>query len=54
MILFFVIRTYVKDVKEIGKDDLAVPLSERLLFYFGMFGIPITALIAFFIYHLIF
>lgn len=54
MILFWVLRTYIKDVKEIGKDDLAVPLSERLFIYFGMFGIPITALIACLIYHFVF
>lgn len=54
MILFWVLRTYFKDVKEIGKDDLAVPLFERLLLYLGMFGIPIGAMIVYIIYHLIF
>lgn len=34
MLLIFIICVYIKDCKEIGKENLAVPLSERLLTYF--------------------
>ena len=51
MILFFVLKTYFKDVKEIGKEKLAVSLSERLCAYFAMIGIPIISLICCILYH---
>jgi hypothetical protein len=51
MILFFVLRTYAKDVKEIGKEHLAVSLSERLCCYFAMIGIPAISLIGYILYH---
>lgn len=51
MILFFVLRTYFKDVKEIGKENLAVSLGERLCCYFAMIGIPIISLISYILYH---
>jgi hypothetical protein len=41
MILLLVIITYIRDCKEIGKDDLAVPLSERLFAYFVYIFLPI-------------
>ena len=53
MILFFVLRTYFQDVKEIGKERLAVPLGERLLCYFGMVGLPAIYLIGCIIYTVI-
>lgn len=53
MILFFVLRTYFQDVKEIGKERLAVPLGERLLCYFGMVGLPTIYLIGCVIYTVI-
>lgn len=53
MILFFVLRTYFKDVKEIGKDNLAISLSERLCAYFAIVGIPAIALIGYTLYYLI-
>ena len=49
--LFFVLRTYFKDVKEIGKDRLAVSLGERLCYYFAMIGIPAISLIGYILYH---
>lgn len=54
MILVWVLVNYFKDVKEIGKEDLAVPLFERLLLYLGMFGIPIGVTIIYILYHIIF
>lgn len=54
MILFVVLRTYFKDVKEIGKEKLAVPLGERLACYFALVGIPMGALIGWIIYHCIY
>ena len=51
MILFFVLMTYFKDVKEIGKDHLAVSLSERLGFYCALVGIPAIGLIGYIIYY---
>lgn len=51
MILFFVLRTYFKDVKEIGKEHLAVSLSERLCYYLAMFGIPFISLIGYILYY---
>jgi len=53
MILFFVLRTYFKDVKEIGKDNLAISLSERLCAYFAIIGIPAIGLIGYILYYLI-
>ena len=40
MILFFVIREWKKDCERIGKENLAVPLQDRLLSYFGFIIIP--------------
>lgn len=54
MILFFILKTYFNDVKEIGKDKLAVPLSERLAYYLALIGIPTVALIIWIIYHCIY
>lgn len=34
MILFLILHNYKKDCKLKGKENLAVPLFERLLFYF--------------------
>lgn len=51
MMLFIVLRTYFKDVKEIGKDNLAVPLGERLCCYFAMIGIPVGSLIVYILLH---
>lgn len=53
MILFFVLRTYFQDVKEIGKERLAVSLGERLACYFAMFGIPAIYLIGYILYTVI-
>ena len=41
MILVYVLYVYYKDCKEIGKDDLAVPLSERLEAYLLLVIVPI-------------
>ena len=38
MILFFVLKTYFKDVKELGKEKLAMSLGERLRCYFAALG----------------
>lgn len=51
MMLFIVLRTYFKDVKELGKENLAVPLSERLCVYFAMIGIPVGSLIVYILLH---
>lgn len=51
MVLFLVLRTYFKDVKEIGKENLAVSLSERLACYFAIIGIPAITLIGYILYH---
>lgn len=51
MILFFVLRTYFKDVKEIGKDRLMVSLSERLCGYFGIIGIFVISLGGYILYY---
>lgn len=51
MMLFIVLRTYFKDVKEIGKENLAVPLGERLFAYFAMIGIPVGSLIGYILLH---
>lgn len=51
MILFFVLRTYFQDVKEIGKERLAVSLGERLTYYFAMFGLPAIVLIGYILYY---
>ena len=47
MILFFVLKFYFRDVKELGKDNLGVPLSERLFLYCIMVGIPVTVLVGY-------
>lgn len=41
--MFFILMlvTYFDDVKKIGKDNLAVPFSERLFVYFGFIFLPI-------------
>lgn len=41
MLLIFCILNYLRDCKEIGKENLAVPLSERLFAYFLCFILPI-------------
>lgn len=41
MILIIVIIAYIKDSREIGKENLAVPLSERLTWYLILIGLPI-------------
>lgn len=41
MILLLVIITYIRDCKEIGKENLAVPLRERLSVYFAFIILPI-------------
>lgn len=51
MILFFVLITYFKDVKKLGRENLAVSLNERLACYFAIIGIPAISLIGYFIYH---
>lgn len=50
MILFITLRTYFKDVKEFGKEHLAVSLGGRLTRYFAMIGIPAIALIGYILY----
>ena len=42
MFLCLLLWEYRKDCKEIGKENLAVPLSERLLFYFIYFVFPVS------------
>ena len=42
MIFLMTIITYIRDCKEIGKENLAVPLSERLFTYFGYIFLPIV------------
>lgn len=54
MMLFFVLRTYFKDVKELGKENLAVSLGERLCAYFAMIGIPVGSLIVYILLHFIY
>lgn len=41
MFLLLVLYNYKKDCKEIGKDKLALNLSERLFSYFICFPLPI-------------
>lgn len=41
MILIIMIITYIKDCREIGKENLAVPLSKRLAWYLILIGLPI-------------
>lgn len=53
MILYIVLKTYFKDVKEIGKENLAVPLSERLLVYFSLYVFPIAGLLIYYLTHII-
>lgn len=41
MILIIVIIAYIRDCREIGKENLAVPLSERLIWYLIFIALPI-------------
>ena len=41
MILTLLIITYIRDCKELGKENLAAPLSERLLWYFIFVILPL-------------
>lgn len=41
MILITILIIYFKDCREIGKENLAVPLSERLILYLMLYGIPV-------------
>ena len=45
MILAFVLWQYRKDVKQIGKDRLAVSLGERLGTYFCFVFVPIVGIL---------
>jgi hypothetical protein len=47
MILLLVIITYIRDCKEIGKDNLAVPLSERMFTYFVYIFLPVLLCVLF-------
>lgn len=40
MILLWLLLEYKKDCKEIGKENLAVPLKERLESYFFFIVLP--------------
>lgn len=40
MILIIILIIYFKDRREYGKENLAVPLSERLICYLILFVIP--------------
>lgn len=53
MILFFIIKTYIRDCKEIGKENLAVSLAERLGIYLGIVGIPTAITIIYILTHII-
>lgn len=39
MILITILIIYFKDCREIGKESLSVPLSERLILYLMLYGI---------------
>ena len=41
MFLILVLYNYYKDVKEIGKNNLALNLKQRLISYFICFPLPI-------------
>lgn len=41
MILLMIIITYIRDCKKIGKDNLAVPLHERLAYYIILVVLPL-------------
>ncbi len=45
MIFIMMLICYHRDVKELGKENLAVPLKERLATYFAFFLFPIIAII---------
>lgn len=45
MLLLIIILIWRKDCKEIGKENLAVPLSERLAVYFVMVVLPIVFIV---------
>ena len=42
MILCWLLLNYWKDCKEIGKENLAVPLKDRLEAYFLCFVLPVV------------
>ena len=42
MILLLILLEYYEDVKEYGKENLAVSLSRRLITYFIYVGIPVA------------
>lgn len=54
MILFCILRTYFKDVKELGKENLTMSLKERLCRYFLLIGISALALISILIDYMIY
>lgn len=41
MFLIIIIIVYIKDCREIGKENLAVPLSDRIRAYIMIFVIPV-------------
>ena len=41
MILALMIWVYIQDCKQIGKNNLAVPFSERLNWYFILIVLPV-------------
>lgn len=45
MIFIMMLICYYRDVKELGKENLAVPLRERLATYFVFYLFPIVAVI---------
>lgn len=45
MIFIMMLICYHRDVKELGKENLAVPLKERLTAYFAYFLLPIIAVV---------
>lgn len=42
MILCWMLISYWKDCKEIGKENLAVPLKDRFKAYFFCFVLPVV------------
>lgn len=45
MILLIILIIYFKDCREIGKENLTVPLSERLAGYLIFFVLPVLLVI---------
>jgi len=45
MILIMILIIYFKDRRERGKENLAVPLSERLIAYLILFVFPVLIVI---------